>query len=64
VSENGVGVDFIRVNRQIYLRGSSPLLQHVGGSPFAQLLRGKWLEFPVSSRAVRELAAVTEITRY
>jgi hypothetical protein len=59
ISLGGLGLDLIRVNDTIYIRGSDAFYKHFAGVAAAQLLHDKWLKVPASNDQLAPLSGFT-----
>jgi hypothetical protein len=60
LSQNGFGFELIQVGQTVYIKGSAAFYSHLGGAAAAQLLQGRWLKAPTTSRNFASIAALTD----
>ena len=61
LSENGLSFELIQISGTVYLKGSSAFYRHIGGSAAAQLLQGKWLKAPATSKDFASITSLTDL---
>ena len=61
LSENGLAFELIQTGGTVYIKGSAAFYKHIGGTAAAQLLQGKWLKAPASSREFASLSQLTDL---
>jgi hypothetical protein len=61
LTENGLGFELIETGGTVYIKGSSAFYHHIGGSAAAQLLQGKWLKAPSTSKEFASISSLTDL---
>jgi hypothetical protein len=63
LAQNGLSFELIQVEGDAYIKGSAAFYRHVGGSAAAQLLQGKWLKAPATSKSFGSFASLTDMRK-
>jgi hypothetical protein len=63
LAQNGLSFELIEVEGNAYIKGSAAFYRHVGGSAAAQLLQGKWLKAPATSKNFGSFASLTDMRK-
>jgi hypothetical protein len=61
LTENGLGFELIEIGGTVYIKGSSAFYRHIGGTAAAQLLQGKWLKAPTTSKEFASISSLTNL---
>jgi hypothetical protein len=59
----GLGFELIQTGGSVYIKGSAAFYRHIAGPAAAQLLQGRWLKAPTTSREFASIAALTDLHR-
>jgi beta-glucosidase len=62
VSINGLGFDLVKIGDTAYIKGSDAFYQHFAGPAVAQLIHGKWIKAPTTSKQFRSFAALASVS--
>ena len=62
VSVNGLGFDLVKIGDIAYIKGSDAFYRHFAGPTVAQLIHGKWIKAPTTSKQFRSFAALASIS--
>jgi hypothetical protein len=62
VSINGLGFDLVKIGDTAYVKGSDAFYRHFAGSTIAQLIHGKWIKAPTTSKQFRPFAALASVS--
>jgi len=62
VSINGLGFDLVKIGDTAYIKGSDAFYRHFAGSAVAQLIHGKWIKAPTTSKQFRPFAALASVS--
>lgn len=61
LTENGLGFELIQTGGTVYIKGTPAFYRHIGGTAAAQLLQGKWLKAPTTSKEFASIASLTDL---
>jgi hypothetical protein len=61
LTESGLGFELIETGGTVYIKGSSAFYRHIGGTAAAQLLQGKWLKAPTTSKEFASISSLTDL---
>jgi len=61
LTENGLGFELIETGGTVYIKGSAAFYRHIGGTAAAQLLQGKWLKAPTTSKEFASISSLTNL---
>jgi len=61
LTENGLGFELILTGGTVYIKGSPAFYRHIGGTAAAQLLQGKWLKAPTTSKEFASISSLTDL---
>jgi hypothetical protein len=61
LTENSLGFELIETGGTVYIKGSSAFYRHIGGTAAAQLLQGKWLKAPTTSKEFASISSLTDL---
>jgi hypothetical protein len=61
LTENGLGFELIETGGTVYIKGSAAFYRHIGGTAAAQLLQGKWLKAPTTTREFASISSLTDL---
>jgi hypothetical protein len=61
LTENGLGFELIQTGGTVYIKGSAAFYRHIGGTAAAQLLQGKWLKAPTTSKEFASISSLTDL---
>lgn len=61
LTENGLGFELIETDGTVYIKGSAAFYRHIGGTAAAQLLQGKWLKAPTTSKEFVSISSLTNL---
>ena len=61
LSENGLGLQLVRIGDTFYIQGSDAFYKHFAGAAVAQLLHGKWLKASNTQRQLKPLIPLTSL---
>jgi hypothetical protein len=62
VSINGLGFDLVKIGDTAYIKGSDAFYRHFAGPAIAQLIHGKWIKAPTTSKQFRSFAALASVS--
>lgn len=62
VSVNGLGFDLVKLGNTAYIKGSDAFYRHFAGPAVAQLIHGKWIKAPTTSKQFRPFAALASVS--
>ena len=62
VSVNGLGFDLVKIGDTAYIKGSDAFYQHFAGPAVAQLIHGKWIKAPTTSKQFRSFASLASVS--
>lgn len=62
VSINGLGFELVKIGDTAYVKGSDAFYKHFAGPTVAQLIHGKWIKAPTTSKQFRPFAALASIS--
>jgi hypothetical protein len=62
VSVNGLGFDLVKIGDTAYVKGSDAFYRHFAGPTVAQLIHGKWVKAPTTSKQFRSFAALASVS--
>ena len=62
VSVNGLGFELVKIGDTAYVKGSDAFYQHFAGPAVAQLIHGKWIKAPTTSKQFRSFAALASVS--
>jgi hypothetical protein len=62
VSVNGLGFDLVKIGDTAYIKGSDAFYQHFAGPAVAQLIHGKWIKAPTTSKQFRSFANLASVS--
>jgi hypothetical protein len=60
---NGLSFDIVRIGPNVYFKGDSRFWSHFGSGLLVALLKGRWLEEPVSHRNLASFAPLTDLPK-
>jgi hypothetical protein len=63
LTSNGQTIELLRIGRTVYLKGSAAFWRSIGGNPAAELLKGRYLKMPASTREFAEVASFTDLEK-
>lgn len=64
MSMQGLSFDLVRIGDKAYIRGSDAFYRKFAGAAAAQLLHGRWLEFPANKGQLAVLTQLTDIGKF
>lgn len=64
MSMQGLSFDLVRIGDKAYIRGSDAFYKKFAGAAAAQLLHGRWLEFPADKGQLAVLTQLTDIGKF
>jgi hypothetical protein len=61
LTESGLGFELIETGGTVYIKGSAAFYRHIGGTAAAQLLQGKWLKAPSTTKEFASISSLTDL---
>jgi hypothetical protein len=62
VSVNDLGFDLVKIGDTAYIKGSDAFYRHFAGATVAQLIHGKWVKAPTTSKQFRSFADLASVS--
>jgi hypothetical protein len=62
VSINGLDFELVKIGDTAYIKGSDAFYRHFAGSAIAQLIHGRWIKAPTTSKQFHSFAALASVS--